>query len=200
MNLGTNKTKERPTGLAVALMLALVVVSCAGETGTANTGVTDSEVDVDSTTADVDSTTTTEDTTAAGEPVASDQDPCTILMVDEINQVFPGNSDPVTAEGTGCLYDGLRIDLRPLTLEVIEAEEEPTGWEVRPIDIDGADWAVVRIDTNVTDHEKVLDVIAGGANGTVHLIPAELSGEDVVLGSPVYEGLVDLLQTAFERL
>lgn len=197
MNENTTGATKKRSGLVLGIMMAVIVVGCSGGAETGTTGASDTGVDTESTMADVVDTTTTGASTATGDPVASDQDPCTILTIDEINQVFPGNDEPWAAEDQQCLFDGFFIDLQPLTLEMIEDQEEPTGWEVRPLEIEGADWAVFRIDTNVTDYEKVLDVIAGGPTGTVHII---VQNADIELGSATFEGVVGLLQTAMGRL
>jgi hypothetical protein len=177
--------------------MTLLVVACGGGAETTTTSVASQDTTSSDSPAGGAVTTTTEGPAATDEPVASDADPCTILTVDKINVVFPGNDEPLAAEGDQCLYEGFVVDLGPITMEGLEAEEEPTGWEIRPIEIDGADWAVARIDTNVTEYEKVLDVVAGGVTGTVHLV---VQNADIEWGSPVYDGLVDLLQAAIGRL
>lgn len=190
----TNRPATRTRVVTAALLLVALTACAAGEESVDQTMTDPTE---GSTAPPGDNTGTGTDSTSPAGDEASDLDPCTVLTVEEINSVFPGNDAPVSAEGTGCLYQGLRIDLAPLTLESIQAEEEPTGWEVRPMKIDGAEWAVARVDTNVTEYEKVLDVIARGPNATVHLI-ADF-GTDIEMGSPTYEGLVSLLQTAMNR-
>ena len=197
MNANTTRAAKKPSSLALGIMIAVIVVGCSGGAETETTAASDIGGDTDSTMAEVANTTTTEASAATGDPIVSDQDPCTILTIDEINEVFPGNDEPMAAEDLQCLFDGFFIDLQPLTLEMVEAEEEPTGWEVRPLEIDGADWAVVRIDTNVTEYEKVLDVIAGDPTGTVHLV---VQNADIEFGSATYEGVVDLLEKAMGRL
>lgn len=191
--------RGRPSGLAVAVMLAVVLAACGGSGTETDTTAVDGTIAAtsDSTTDGTMEPATTETTPATGGQ-ASDADPCTILTIDEINEVFPGNDEPLAAEGNQCMWEvSWYIDLGPVSLEGLEAEEEPTGWEIRPIEIDGADWAVVRIDTNVTEYEKVLDVAAGGANGSVRLV---VQNADVEWGTPTYDGLVGLLQKAFGNL
>lgn len=187
---------NRPNGFGVAVTLALVVAACTGGVDTATTGAPSTASGETSMNTGA-GTTTTGSPSVTDEPVTSDADPCAVLTIDEINEVFPGNDEPLAAEGDQCLYEGFFVDLGPLTLETLEAEEEATGWEVRPIEIEGADWAVVRIDTNVTEFEKVLDVVAGGAGGTVHLV---VQNADVEFESPAYQGLIGLLQTASGRV
>lgn len=73
-------------------------------------------------------------------------DPGRVLTLEEIQQEFPENTQVLSSDVDGCLWDSVRIDFQPIALEMLERDAEPTGWEVSPIDISGADWAVVEID------------------------------------------------------
>ena len=192
-----SKHEARGRKLAVVGFAMVVIVGCggSGETSPTVTGSSSVPVDATGTTGQVGDP----GTSSTGSPTASDLDPCEILTLEDVQQEFPENVQVLTSDWDGCLWDSLRSDYKPLTLEVIEAEAEPTGWEPRPIEIAGADWAVVRVDTNETTYEKVFDVLAGGPKGTAHLVPwGDLDGLE--LGTPEYEALVRLLQIAYDRL
>jgi hypothetical protein len=190
-----SRYESRRRKLALVSLAMVVIVGCGGSGETSPTVTASVPVDATGTTGQVGGP----GTSSTGSPTASDLEPCEILTLEDVQEEFPENVQVLASDVDGCLWDSLRSDYKPLTLEVIEAEAEPTGWEPRPIEIAGADWAVVRVDTNETTYEKVLDVLAGGPDGTAHLVPwGDLEGLE--LGTPEYEALLRLLQIAYDRL
>jgi len=179
----------------LAWFVGIVLLAACGGSGAEETG---EPGDTSTTNGVVVSVTTGAETSPGGEPLLP-EDPCQVLTLEDVQAEFPENTQVVSSDEDGCLWDTIRIDFKPLTLEIIEGEADPTGWDPRPIDVPGAEWAVVRIDTNVTEFERVFDVFAGGPAGTVHLIPwAER--DDMELNSPEYDSLLELLRVAWDRL
>jgi hypothetical protein len=160
----------------------------------------------------------------AAEPVGAAVDPCSLLSIEELQTALlelegPAQPDPLNHQ---CIYASAFVKVGPVSREDVKLEHELFGLEPRPIEITGAEWAVLRIDTEEGkaleivdalpdeltgrgldqpgDGEtlEVFDVIATGASGTVTLAPT--GDHHPALNSPEHEALIRLLRLAYSRL
>jgi hypothetical protein len=157
-------------------------------------------------------------------PAVSSGDPCSLLSIEELRTALPELNGPAQPDPVNnlCIYSIAFVKTGPVSREDLELEHDLFGLAPRTIEVTGAEWAVLRIDTSEgkavdiadalvgeladvgvdqTDEDEVttvFDVIATGPSGSVTIAPT--GDGHPPLNSAGHEALIRLLGLAYSRL
>jgi len=184
--------------------------ACAGDTLVLNGAIEFSRVSTEATipgeAQDITPTTTGEGE-GTGQPGAiPDVDPCSLLKNSEVKELDPSSTKPTAPDDLGSPMLLQCTFMPALSIQVSGPMGPGTytqgaeGFGVTVVDVPGiGDWAVAEIypgDPSIETSDSVLVIAAGNATATVAIVPFS----DVAPGSPEYDTLVHLLETALGRL
>jgi hypothetical protein len=185
--------------------------ACAGDTLVLNGAIEFSRVSTEATlpgeAQDITPTTSSGGEGTGGQPGATPEvNPCSLLKLAEVKTLDPDAKKPDGPDDLGttmliqCTFlPALSIQVSgPMGPGTYTSGAEAFGLTV--VDLPGiGDWAVAEIspaDPTIETTDSVLVVAAGNATGTVAIVPFS----DVTPGTPEYDALIQLLQTALDRL